>query len=383
MDKPSTEKLPGFGTNIFTVMSQLAGEHDAINLAQGFPDYDGPQALRDLVTTHMSQGHNQYAPLAGVPALREQIALKVERVYGCVANPETEITITPGATEALFCALSAVVHPGDEVVVLDPSYDCYVPGILLNGGIPRRVPLGADFSVDWQRVEDALGPRSRVLMLNSPHNPACTCFTVEDLEALSGILERFPRLLVISDEVYEHMVFDGRAHMSLLRDARIAERAFVVSSFGKTYHITGWRIGYCVAPASLSSAFRQVHQFINFSTNAPLSHAIADYMRMHPEFADELPAFYQQKRDLFCSLLKDTRFQFSPSAGTYFQLADYSQISDLPDTEFCRELTIQHGVAAIPVSVFAEAPIGASVVRFCFAKEDETLRNAVARLAAL
>lgn len=384
MQQAADQKLPGFGTNIFTVMSQLSAEHGAINLAQGFPDYDGPQALRDLVGEHMQRGHNQYAPLAGVPALREQVADKVKRLYGRAANPDSEITITPGATEALFCALSAVVHRGDEVVVLDPSYDCYVPGILLNGGIPRRVPLNhADFSVDWQRVEDALGPRSRVLMLNTPHNPAGSCFGAADLEALRAILERFPRLLVISDEVYEHMVFDGQPHRSLLGDPLVAERSFVISSFGKTYHITGWRIGYCVAPASLMAAFRQVHQFINFSTNAPLSFAIADYMAAHPEFADELGGFYQRKRDLFCSLLKDSKFRFTPTAGTYFQLADYSELSDLPDTEFCRQLTIDHGVAAIPVSVFSEAPIEARIVRFCFAKEDQTLREAVSLLARL
>ncbi|MDX1554454.1 MAG: methionine aminotransferase [Xanthomonadales bacterium] len=377
------EKLPGFGTTIFTVMSQLAAEHDAINLAQGFPDFDGPKALRDRVEHHLAAGHNQYAPLAGVTALREAIARKVQGLYGFAADPERHITVTPGATEAIYCALTAVVHAGDEVIVIDPAYDTYVPGILLNGGVPHRIPLrDPGFGVDWARVEEAISPRTRVLMLNSPHNPSGRCFDSSDIDALRDIMARHD-LLLISDEVYEHIVFDGRRHLSILCDRELAERAFVVSSFGKTYHVTGWRIGYCVAPGRLMAQFRRVHQFINFSTNTPISCALADFMRDAPEFHRELAGFYQKKRDLFCTLLNDSRFRLAPAEGTYFQLADYARISDLPDTEFARELTIQHGVAAIPVSVFYESPPESRVVRFCFAKEDDTLREAARRIASL
>lgn len=383
MDSNAPGKLPGFGTTIFAVMSQLAAENGAINLAQGFPDFDGPQELRDLVSHHLNHGHNQYAPLAGVPELREQVARKVETLYRHDVDPQHDITVTPGATEAIFCALSAIVHPGDEVIILDPSYDSYAPGVLLNGGVPRRIPLrGTNFAVDWDRVADAVNPRTRALMINSPHNPTGSCFGEEDIEALRSVVRKHD-LLLISDEVYEHIVFDGRSHLSLLRYPELAERAFVISSFGKTYHVTGWRIGYCIAPAELTQAFRRVHQFINFSTNAPLSFALADFMKRRPEFANELGDFYQRKRDLFCRLLEDSRFGLEPAVGTYFQTADYSRISEAPDTEFARELTISQGVAAIPISVFYEAPPKARVVRFCFAKEDDTLREAAARLRAL
>ncbi len=383
METSPEGKLSGFGTTIFTVMSQLAADHDAINLAQGFPDFDGPEALRARVDHHLNHGHNQYAPLAGVSELREQIAHKVANLYQYSADPETDITVTPGATEAIYCALTAVVHRGDEVIVIDPAYDTYVPGILLNGGVPKRIPMsGADFSIDWARVEDAVTPRTRVLMINSPHNPGGRCLDDHDITALRDLLGRHP-LLVISDEVYEHIVFDHRQHLSLLRYPDLAARAFVISSFGKTYHVTGWRIGYCVAPPDLTREFRRVHQFINFSTNTPISHALADFMRDSPGFHLELAGFYQQKRDLFCSLLEGSGFRLTPAQGTYFQLAEYSHISDLPDTEFARELTIRHGVAAIPVSVFYDRPPDMRVVRFCFAKEDETLRTAAGRISGL
>lgn len=383
MSNQVNSKLPGFGSTIFSVMSKLAQDHGAINLSQGFPDFEGPAKLRELVSHHMANGHNQYAPLAGVPELKEQIALKVQKLYGCRLDPDSQVTITPGATEAIFCALSAVVHPGDEVIVIDPSYDTYVPGVLLNGGIPRRVPMRSPgYRIDWQRVSDALTERTRVLMINSPHNPGGSCLEAGDIEALRELMARHD-FLVLSDEVYEHIVFDGREHLSLSRYADIFERAFVVGSFGKTYHVTGWRIGYCLAPPRLMAEFLRIHQFINFSTNAPLSHAIADYMREHPEFHLELGAFYQRKRDLFCSLLDDSRFRFSPSAGTYFQNVDYSQISDEPDIEFARTLTAKHGVAAIPVSVFSESPPAERTVRFCFAKEDDTLRRAAERLVEI
>lgn len=383
MDASIGGKLPGFGTTIFTVMSQLAAEHGAINLAQGFPDFDGPEALRAAVGRHLNLGHNQYAPLAGVPELREAVAQKISGLYGHAADPDTQVTITPGATEAIYCALTAVVGPGDEVIVIDPSYDTYVPGILLNGGVPVRIAMkGTGFEIDWQRVADAVTARTRVLMINSPHNPSGGCLEESDIDALRSLVEK-NGLLLISDEVYEHIVFDGRSHLSLLRYPELAERAFVISSFGKTYHVTGWRIGYCIAPPSLMTEFTRVHQFINFSTNAPLSHALADYMRSHPDFHRRLGDFYQQKRDLFCERLQGSGFELKPAQGTFFQVADYSRISELPDTEFSRELTTRHGVAAIPVSVFCEKPQARRVVRFCFAKEDDTLREAAARLGAL
>lgn len=383
METLQRNKLPGFGTTIFTVMTKLAAAHGAVNLAQGFPDFDGPAELRELVSRHMAQGRNQYAPLAGVAQLREQIALKVADLYGHDADPERQIAVTPGATEAIFCAISAAVHPGDEVIVLDPAYDSYVPGILLNGGIPRRVPMRfPEFKIDWQRVSDRVSTRTRLIMINSPHNPSGYCLDEGDIDALRELVARRD-LFLLADEVYEHIVFDGRRHLSLLRYPDLAERAFVASSFGKTYHITGWRIGYCVAPPAMMDQFLRIHQFINFSTNAPISHALADFMRDRPEFPHELGRFYQQKRDFFCGLLSSSRFVLRPAGGTYFQLADYSQISELPDTEFARELTIRHKVAAIPVSVFYETPPDQRVVRFCFAKEDDTLRRAAAALSAL
>ena len=383
MDNQSFSKLPGFGSSIFSVMSQLSAEHDAINLSQGFPDFEGPEWLRERVRYHLEHGHNQYAPMAGVTELRQQISLKAQDLYDCSPDFETQITVTPGATEAIYCALSAVVHPGDEVIVIDPAYDTYVPGILLNGGIPRRVPLREPgFVIDWDLVEQAMSPRTRVLMINSPHNPGGTCLDEEDISALRSLMDRFD-FYVISDEVYEHIVFDGQEHLSLLRYPDIFERAFVVSSFGKTYHVTGWRIGYCIAPPSLMTEFRRIHQFINFSTNTPISYAIADFMEAHPEFHRQLGAFYQEKRDLFCSLLENSGFEITPASGTYFQLADYSAISDEPDVDFARTLTIKHGVAAIPVSVFSETPSESRVVRFCFAKENDTLRQAAQRLVSI
>ncbi len=383
MDNVSQGKLAGFGASIFSVMSQLAVEHDAINLSQGFPDFEGPQALRDRVTHHVNHGHNQYAPMPGVTRLREQVAIKLGQLYDCEADPESEVTITPGATEAIYCALTAMVGAGDEVIVLDPAYDTYVPGILLNGGIPVRVPMTSPTCrIDWAQVEDRISERTRVLMINSPHNPGGACLDSGDIEALRGLMERHD-FIVISDEVYEHIVFDGRKHLSLSRYPEIFERSFVVSSFGKTYHITGWRIGYCVAPEPLMNEFRRVHQFTNFSTNTPLSHAIADYMEDSPEFHLELGEFYQRKRDLFCELLKGSGFDFSPAEGTYFQLANYARISDEKDVDFARSLTIKHGVAVIPVSVFSQDPPNDRVVRFCFAKEDETLERAAGRLKRL
>jgi methionine aminotransferase len=375
-----TGKLPDTGTTIFTVMSKMAQDCGAINLSQGYPDFDGPPELRDAVTRHLQLGHNQYAPLAGVPALQEQIASKVEALYGCRLEAERQVVVTPGATEAIYCALTATLHPGDEAIVFDPAYDTYEPGIRLNGGVARRIPLLApDFRIDWQRVRDTLNDRTRLILLNSPHNPTGSVLGPADIEALREITSERD-ILLLSDEVYEHIVFDGREHLSLLRYPDLAQRAFCVFSFGKTYHVTGWRVGYCVAPRHLSAAFLQIHQFINFSTNTPLQHALADFLRDSPHHHLELAAFYQRKRDLFAELLAETPFRLLPSRGSYFQLADYSAVSEAGDREFAGWLTREHGVAVIPVSVFYETPPEQRIIRFCFAKRDETLKAAAQRL---
>jgi len=361
----------------------MAQDCGAIDLSQGYPDFDGPQGLRDAVARHLALGHNQYAPLAGVPALQEQIATKVEALYGCRVDPEREVVITPGATEAIYCALTATLHPGDEAIVFDPAYDIYEPDIRLNGATARRIPLQApDFRIDWQRVRDTLNDRTRVIVLNSPHNPTGSMVGPDDIEALREIVASND-LLLLSDEVYEHIVFDGREHASLLRYPDLAARSFCIFSFGKTYHVTGWRIGYCVAPRHLTEAFLRIHQFINFSTNTPLQHALADFLRDHPRHHLELGSFYQRKRDLFGDLLGSSPFRLLPCRGTYFQLADYSAVSDLDDQEFVGWLAREHGVAVIPISVFYEAPPKQRIVRFCFAKQDRTLAEAAERLASV
>ncbi len=376
-------KLPNAGTTIFTVMSKLAQDEGAINLAQGFPDFDGPAALRDRIYWHMNHGHNQYSPLAGVPELREQIAAKVAQLYGRVVDPASEITVTPGATEALYCAITAVVHPGDEVIVFDPAYDTYDPAVTLNGGVCRHIPMTyPDFRIDWQRVRETVNDRTRLIILNTPHNPSGTCLMESDFAELREIVKERD-IYLLSDEVYEHIVFDQQPHRSLLSCAELAARSFVVFSFGKTFHATGWRVGYCVAPTTLMTEFLRIHQFINFSTNAPMQYGIADFMRDDPDFCRELPAFYQQKRDLFTDLMTDSRFQMQPTAGSFFQLADYSAISDEPDTEFARRLTREHKVAVIPVSVFYQQPPAQNVVRFCFAKNADTLKQAAELLGRL
>ena len=376
-------KLPHVGTTIFTVMSQLAAECGAINLSQGFPDYDGPAALKDRVKHYLDAGFNQYPPMAGVAPLRAAVAAKVLEWYGAHVSPDTEITITPGATEAIYCAITAVVGVGDEVILFDPAYDCYEPAILLAGGRPVRLPLMPPaYRIDWQRVADSITPRTRMIMVNSPHNPTGSVLDAEDLLALQALAEQH-NLIVCADEVYEHLIFDGRRHESVLRYPALAARSFAVSSFGKTYHVTGWKTGYCVAPAVLTAELRRVHQFVTFVGITPIQFGLADFMRDHPEHLRELPAFYQRKRDLFVQALAGSRFRTVPSAGTYFQLADYSAISDLSDVAFAEWLTRHVGVAAIPVSVFyAQAP-AAKYVRFCFCKNDDTLREAAARLAAL
>jgi len=376
-------KLPGKGTTIFTIMSKMAQQQNAINLSQGFPDFDGPQALRDRITYHLNHGHNQYAPLAGVAELRQQIAGKVLDLYAHDCDPECEVAVTPGATEALFCAVTAVVHPGDEVIMFDPAYDTYEPAVTLNGGISRHIALQyPDFSIDWQQVRDTITDRTRLIILNTPHNPTGTLWTADDIRQLREVIAG-RNIHLLSDEVYEHISFDGRQHLSLLRHPDLAARAFVVSSFGKTYHATGWRIGYCIAPEPMMAEFLRIHQFINFSTNTPIQYALADFLLDCPQHHHELAAFYQQKRDLFYDLMTSSAFSLVPSSGTFFQLADYSDISDETDTEFATRLTREYKVAAIPVSVFYKKAPQQRVVRFCFAKDDSTLRQAAERLLAL
>jgi methionine aminotransferase len=376
-------KLPKVGTTIFTVMSQLAQQHQAVNLGQGFPDFEGPQRLRDALAAAMNGGKNQYAPMTGVPKLREQIAAKTERLYGRRVNADTEITVTSGATEALFAAIAAVVHPGEEVIVLDPCYDSYEPAIELMGGRAVHVPLTLpDFSVDWQRVKDAITPKTRMILVNSPHNPTGAVFSAADLDALAEIT-RQRDILVLSDEVYEHIVFDGAPHQSILRHAELAERSFVVSSFGKTYHCTGWKVGYCIAPRALSAEFRKVHQYLTFCTFNPAQWAFADVLESDPQHYLDLPWFYEAKRDHFRELIAASRFKLLPVGGAYFQLVDYSAISDKDDLNFCEWLVRDAGVAAIPVSAFYETPPNARLIRFCFAKNEATLQAAAERLVKL
>jgi methionine aminotransferase len=376
-------KLPKVGTTIFTVMSQLALQHKAVNLGQGFPDFEGPQSLRDALAAAMQSGKNQYAPMTGVPKLREQIALKTEKLYGRKVNADTEITLTSGATEALFAAIAAVVHAGDEVIVLDPCYDSYEPAIDLAGGRAVHVPLTLpDFGVDWQRVGAACTPRTRLIIVNSPHNPSGAVLSAADLDALAEIARKHD-LFVLSDEVYEHIIFDGVAHQSVLRHAELAARSFVVSSFGKTYHCTGWKVGYCIAPPSLSAEFRKVHQYLTFCTFNPAQWAFAEILEREPQHYLDLPAFYQARRDSFRALLAPSKFRLLPVAGAYFQLVDYSAISDQDDLNFCEWLVREAGVAAIPVSAFYETPPDTRIVRLCFAKSDETLAAGAERLCKL
>lgn len=378
-------KLPNVGTTIFTRMSQLAMEAGALNLSQGFPDFDGPQALRDAVGRHIAAGHNQYAPMTGLPALREQVAAKIARSYGRSVSADAEVTITPGATQAIFCAVQALIQPGDEVIVFDPSYDSYEPSVELAGGRCVHVPLALPgFAIDWQRLQDALSDKTRLIILNSPHNPSGALISRAELDQLAALI-RGRDIYLISDEVYEHLVFDGVQHASILAHDELYQRAFVVSSFGKTYHVTGWKTGYVVAPPALSAELRKVHQYVSFCGVTPLQWALADYMAEHPEHVEELPAFYQAKRDLFCDLLAGSRFAFTRAAGTYFQLVDYSAIRpELDDLAMAEWLTREHGVAAIPVSVFyQEPPKELRLVRFCFAKREETLRQAAEKLCAI
>jgi methionine transaminase len=375
-------RLPNVGTTIFTVMSALAAERGAVNLGQGFPDFDCDSRIVEAVSRAMRDGHNQYPPMAGAAPLREAIARKIEAIHGRSYDPQTEITVTAGATQALLTAILATVHPGDEVVVLEPTYDSYVPSIELAGGKPVFVTLQApDYAIDFDQLARAITPRTRLLLINTPHNPTGRVWHAEDMRRLEEIV-RATNLLILSDEVYEHMVYDGAPHESVARYPELARRSFVVSSFGKTFHVTGWKVGYVAAPAELMAEFRKVHQFNVFTVNTPMQIGLANYLADPAPYLD-LPAFYQHKRDFFRAGLAGTRFKLLPSEGTYFQCVDYSAISDLPEAEFSKWLTTEIGVAAIPVSAFYHAPHESGIVRFCFAKREATLASALERLARL
>ncbi|QIL20743.1 pyridoxal phosphate-dependent aminotransferase [Thermomonas sp. HDW16] len=377
-------KLPKVGTTIFTVMSQLAAEHGAVNLGQGFPDFPVPERLIDALDRAMRAGHNQYSMMTGIPALRQAIAGKTERCYGWRPNADSEVTVTSGASEAIFDAIHAVVRAGEEVIVLDPCYDCYEPAIDLAGAKAVHVALDpVTFAPDWNAVRAAITPKTRMLMINSPHNPSGAMLSEADMRELTAILDGTD-IILLSDEVYEHIVFDGAHHESALRYPELRERAFVISSFGKTYHCTGWKVGYCIAPPVLSAEFRKVHQYNTFCTFNPAQHAFAEMIEQEPEHYEELSAFYEAKRDRFREQLLTTKLKPLPVPGGYFQLVDYSAISDLDDVEFCRWLTIEHGVTAIPLSPFYETPpAGQRLARLCFAKNEATLDAAIERLQKL
>ena len=370
--RPIASKLPHVGTTIFTVMSRLAQEHNAINLSQGFPDFDCAKALRDLVTQYINAGLNQYPPMAGVMRLRERIAEKVEALYGARYDPEHEVTVTPGATYGIFTAITTLVRPGDEVILFEPAYDSYVPSIEVNGGVPVYVQLRyPDYSIDWNEVQRAITPRTRAIVINTPNNPTASVLSGEDMRMLEGML-RGTDIVVVSDEVYEHIVFDGHQHQSVARFPGLAERSFVVSSFGKTYHVTGWKMGYVLAPRELTTEFRKVHQFNVFVTNGPLQYALAEYMEDKDAYLS-LAAFYQKKRDFFLKGVQASRFKPLPSRGTFFQNLAYDAVSEERDMDLAIRLTKERGVASIPVSVFYRQPPDHKVLRFCFAKSEETL----------
>lgn len=378
-------KLPQVGLTIFTQMSQLAQAHAALNLSQGFPDFDAPPALKNALERHVHAGNNQYAPMTGVQSLREQVASKIARLYRNPVCAEQEVTITPGATQALFCAIQALVRVGDEVIVFDPCYDSYEPAVTLAGGRCVHIALDSqDFSIDWQQFADALSNKTRLVILNSPHNPSGAVLKHADLQQLADLI-RERDIYLLSDEVYEHLVFDGQPHCSVLAHEELYQRACVVSSFGKTYHVTGWKTGYMVAPAYLTAELRKVHQYVSFCAVTPMQYALADFMQAHPHHVDELPAFYQDKRDQLCLALQDSRFSFTPTASTYFQLLDYRQIrDDLNDVDMAHWLTKEKGVACIPLSVFYQTPpTDQFLLRVCFAKRTETLALAGETLCAI
>lgn len=368
-------KLPRVGTSIFTVMSGLAKKHNALNLSQGFPDFEPNEELLRLVTHYLTHGFNQYAPMQGTMVLREAIAELVEKQYSQQYNPESEITITAGATQAIYTAISAVINEGDEVILFTPAYDCYAPAVMMNGGKPVYVQLKTpDYSIDWKEVKKVINRHTKMIIINTPHNPTGAILTAQDMQNLEKITQGND-IMILSDEVYEHMVFDGYEHQSAARYPKLAERSFIVSSFGKTIHTTGWKIGYCLAPSNLMEEFRKVHQYNVFAVNHPMQLAIADFIK-NPDNYLQLSAFYQEKRDFFIQAIKGSRFEVKPSLGTYFQLLNYKNISNQTDTDFAVELTEKHKIASIPVSVFYNNPTNDSVLRFCFAKSNETLEKA-------
>ena len=379
----TSSKLPRVGTTIFTVMSQLAVKHGAVNLGQGFPDFDCDPLLQQRLTNAIRAAHNQYAPMAGVISLREAIASKNHALYGHRHDPESEITITAGATQALMATIVALLPAGDEAIVLEPAYDSYAPAIALAGGRPMFVPLdhAQGYAPDWDAVRAAMTNKTRLILINFPHNPTGRTLREADIRALESIVDQ-TGVLIVSDEVYEHVVYDGTAHRSIMGSRALAAHSVVISSFGKTFHTTGWKVGYACAPAAISAEIRKVHQFMVFAVNTPAQYAFAEHLSDPGPYLG-LPAFYQAKRDLFVSGLANTPFRALPCEGTYFVLADYSQLSDLPEEAFARELIVDYGVASIPVSVFYDAPVDRRVVRFCFAKQESTLRQALARLSVL
>ncbi len=382
-----SSKLPDVGTTIFTVMSQLALDCNAINLSQGFPSFEPPDDLLSLIEHYLRSGANQYAPMPGVPALRAAIAAKVASLYGRSADADTEITVCNGATEGLFSSIQAIVRPGDDVIVFDPAYDSYGPAITLAGGRTVHIPLtsagdGFDFHIDWQRLADTVNDKTRLIILNFPQNPIGSILAAADLDSLAEIV-RDTEILLLSDEVYEHIVFDGARHQSMLMHDELRQRSLVISSFGKTYHATGWKVGYCIAPAPLTEEFRKVHQFNCFAVVTPIQHALADFMTTTPQHHLQLAAFYQAKRDYFCNLVTASRFEFEPAKGTFFQILDYSAISGEDDVSYARRLTREIGVASIPISVFCEEPLPGNKLRFCFAKDDATLATAAEKLCQL
>ena len=375
-------KLPSVGTTIFTVMSKLAADTGAINLSQGFPDFDCDPALVEAVARHMREGRNQYAPMQGVPVLRQAIAAKFKGLHGAAYDPDTEVTVTSGGTEGIFDAVAAVVHPGDEVIVFEPCYDSYVPAIEVSGGTAVVISLRyPDYAVPWDEVRAAITPRTRMIMLNSPHNPTASVLGADDMAQLAALVDGTD-ITIVSDEVYEHIIFDGIRHESMARYDALRVRSFIIGSFGKTYHVTGWKVGYVVAPAALTTEFRKLHQFVTFSTITPVQHALAEFLDQKRGYP-ELSAFYQRKRDLFLDLIAGSRWRPLPSRGTYFQLLDYSAITAERDMDFALRLTREHGVASIPTSAFLYKQAPPLALRFCFAKKDETLQAAAERLKAL
>jgi len=377
-----TSKLPKVGTTIFAVMSKLANEHNAINLSQGFPDFECSKELISLVNKYMKKGYNQYAPMQGIMPLREVIAAKTEELYSAKYDPETEINITAGATQAIYTSIATLIKEGDEVIVFEPAYDCYVPAIELNGGVPVYTQLKPpNYHVDWDEVQKLITQRTRMIIINTPHNPTGSILTSADMLKLEKLTQGTD-IVILSDEVYEHIIFDGYEHQSVARFPKLAERSIIVISFGKTFHATGWKIGYCLAPENLMKEFRKAHQFVVFTCNTPIQYALADFLKKKTNYLN-LAGFYQKKRDYFNALIKDSKFKFEPASGSYFQLLNYSDITDEKDTDYAIRLTKKTGVASIPMSVFYHLPVEDKILRFCFAKSEETLEKAAEKLCGI